>query len=142
MKVATIAVLGSLICLTVVACAQGNQTTSGASSSSQRDSASSNSSGRFQLMETQSDLENLRSVQWDDWELHETDTIRLYFVAEPRECYAVMPTVEMTQESVIVNLQVGTIPGAGECTADLKESAVDITLDQELGSRSVVSSSR
>ena len=111
-----------------------------------------------QMLELRDDLIDLRPVewydegfpeQWDDWELIDQRTVRLYFFAGRAACHGAEAAVVESDDSVHITVRVGTIPPESRttldngtppgsnsvCPSDALTSAVDVRLDGPLGNR-------
>lgn len=143
-KLVAVAATASVLYLLAAGCSAGAGPGSGSTDSSSVRPAETTppGNGGYQLLERRSALDDLQPVRWNDWEQLAPTTIRVYLSAGPRDCYAVTATIEEADATVTIDLEVGAIPNSGDCTADMKASAVDIPLVRELGDRTVTQSSR
>ncbi|PHP53705.1 hypothetical protein BW737_000895 [Actinomyces ruminis] len=89
------------------------------------------------MLQPRDDLVSPASVAWDSWELVDPRTVEVTFLAGSAQCEGVSVEVIETEQDVTINLSVGSLPGAGACPAIALTSATRVTLDADLGNRTV-----
>lgn len=89
------------------------------------------------MLQSRDDLVSPVGVAWDSWELVDSQTVQVTFLAGPAQCEGVSVDVVETGQDVTINLSVGSVPDAGDCPAIALASATRVTLDAELGNRQV-----
>lgn len=110
---------------------------SGTAGSTSVPAPSGDATGSVQVLQPRDDLVSPASVAWDSWELVDPRTIEVTFLAGSAQCEGVSVEVVETEQDVTINLSVGSLPDAGACPAIALASATRVTLDADLGDRTV-----
>lgn len=95
----------------------------------------------YQLVQPRPGMIDVRPIPWTDYEVLDDRTIRVFFTSGVEPCY-VLDRVEVAYnpDTVTVTLYQGTAPDARDtaCIEIAVEKAVDVTLEEPLGGRTVV----
>jgi lipoprotein len=104
------------------------------------DEASGDGTSGPQLLTPSPSLDDLlwpRARSWDSWRLIDPATVEVTFISGPADCEGVYAQVVETDQDVTINVSLGVLPSAGPCEDIALESAVRVTLGQDLGDRRV-----
>lgn len=98
-----------------------------------------------QVVEPRSGMSNVRPVPWNDYEVLNDRSVRVFFTSGVEPCYVLdRVEVQYSPDRITVSLFVGSDPEAGNvaCIEIAVFKAVDVTLDEPLGGRPVVDGHR
>lgn len=98
-----------------------------------------------QVVEPRPGMSNVRPVSWNDYEILNERSVRVFFTSGIEPCYVLdRAEVRYSPERVTVSLFVGSDPQAGNvaCIEIAVFKAVDVRLDEPLGGRPVVDGHR
>lgn len=95
------------------------------------------SSGQPVELASRSDLDAAQPATWTRWEATGERDLLFTISAGPPECTAARTRVQENSTEVAVRIEVGTIPGSGDCAAIAEEARVRVTLAAPLGKRTV-----
>ncbi|MEI2776779.1 MAG: hypothetical protein V9G19_12600 [Tetrasphaera sp.] len=103
---------------------------------STRTTAPTSGSAPVQQLALRPDLDAAYAVTWP-WRLVGDATLEFRGPAGPAACTAARVTLDEGSSQVTVRLEIGGIPGAGECAAIAEASRVEVPLSDPLGNRAV-----
>ncbi|WP_161925140.1 hypothetical protein [Actinomyces sp. 432] len=91
------------------------------------------------LLTPRDDLVSPSRLRWESWKLIDSTTVEVSFTGGSPTCEGVSVELLETPQDVTINLSYGVLPemADGDCPAIAVQSAVRVTLSEDLGEREV-----